>query len=161
MIAKRLFIFGTGSHARKVYHCAVKCGWKVVAFIDEAADAVAPIPALPVLQSDDLGVPTYEDAMFIAIGRADVRLRLMERMGEAGWSLPSLVHESAWVSPDAELGAGVLVAAGAVVETASLIGRGAIIDIGVLLDHECQVGAFCHLRAGEVYGPRSNIPSPV
>lgn len=160
-MASRLFIFGTGSHARKVYHYAVKCGWKVVAFIDEAVDAMAPIPALPVLQLDDLGAPTNDDAMFIAIGRADVRLRLMDRMSKAGWNLPALVHVSAWVAPDAELEAGVLVAAGAVVETAALVERGAIIDIGVLLDHECQVGAFCHLRAGEVYGPRSNIPSPV
>ncbi len=160
-MANRLFIFGTGSHARKVYHYAVKCGWKVVGFIDEAADAVAPIPALPVLQLGNLGAPKNDDAMFIAIGRADVRLRLMDRMAKAGWNLPTLVHVSAWVAPDAELEAGVLVAAGAVVETGAVVERGAIIDIGVLLDHECQVGAFCHLRAGEVYGPRSNIPSPI
>lgn len=159
-MATRLFIFGTGAHARKVYHYAMVCGWKVVAFIDEVADAVAPIPALPVLHVSGLGVPTNDEAMFIAIGRADVRLRLMDRMGGAGWSLPTLVHRSAWVAPDAQLGAGVLVAAGAVVEAGTVIERGAIIDIGVLLDHECLVGAFCHLRPGEVYGPRSCIPSP-
>jgi len=160
-MATRLFIFGTGAHARKVYHYAVDHGWKVVAFVDEATDAVAPIPAMPVLQVCDLGAPTNDDAMFIAIGRADVRRRLMDRMGEAGWSLPAMVHGSAWVAPDAKLGAGVLVAAGAVVETATVIERGAIIDIGVLLDHECIVGAFCHLRAGEVYSPCSCIPSPI
>jgi hypothetical protein len=160
-MAMRLFIFGTGVHALKVYHYAVNCGWNVVAFIDEAAGAVAPIPALPVLHLSGLRAPTIDDAMFIAIGRADVRMRLMDRMGKAGWSLPALVHASAWVAPDAKMGAGVLVAAGAVVETAVVIERGAIIDIGVLLDHECLVGAFCHLRAGEVHGPRSCIPSPV
>jgi UDP-3-O-[3-hydroxymyristoyl] glucosamine N-acyltransferase len=51
------------------------------------------------------------------------------------------------------------VAANAVVETATNVGRGAIIDIGVVVDHECRIGAFCHLRPGEVYGPRSVIPS--
>lgn len=160
-MATRLFIFGTGAHARKVYHYAVNCGWTVVAFVDEAADALAPIPALQVLPVSELGAPTNDDAMFIAIGRADVRQRLMDRMGEEGWRLPALVHTSAWVAPDAKLGAGVLVAAGAVVETAAVVERGAIIDIGVLLDHDCQVGAFRHLRAGEVYGPRTCIPSPV
>lgn len=160
-MAMRLFIFGTGAHALKVYHYAVSCGWQVVAFVDEATGAVAPIQTLPVLQVCDLVAPTIDDAMFIAIGRNDVRQRLMDRMVEAGWSLPALVHASAWVAPDAKLGAGVLVAAGAVVDSAAVVERGAIIDIGVLLDHECQVGAFCHLRAGEVYGPRSIIPSPV
>lgn len=157
----RLFIFGTGAHARKVYHYAMDCGWHVAAFIDEARDAVAPITGVQVLHPQDLGEPMSNDAMFVAIGRADVRHRLMDRMEAAGWRLPALVHRKAWVAPDAVLEAGVLVAAGAVVETAAIVGRGAIIDIGVLVDHECRIGAFCHLRPGEVVGPRTDIPSPV
>lgn len=156
----RLFIFGTGAHARKVHHYAVDCGWQVAAFVDEAADAVAPISGMPVLRPQDLGAPSIDDAMFVAIGRADVRRRLMDRMDAAGWRLPALVHRTAWVAPDATLEAGVLVAANSVVETTSTVGRGAIIDIGVLVDHECRIGAFCHLRPGEVFGPRSDVPSP-
>lgn len=157
----RLFIFGTGAHARKAYHYAVDCGWQVAAFVDEVIDAVAPIMGVPVLHVEALGEPTVDDAMFVAIGRADVRRRLMDGMDAAGWRLPALVHRLAWVAPDATLEEGVLVAAGAVVETASTVERGAIIDIGVLVDHECRIGAFCHLRAGEVCGPRTDIPSPV
>lgn len=160
-MASRLYIFGTGPHARKVYHYAIAGGWNVVGFVDEAAGVTAPVPAVPVVPLSELRAPSDGTAMFIAIGRADVRRRLMDRMGEAGWKLPALVHGSAWVAPDASLGEGVLVAARAVVETATVIGRGAIIDIGVLLDHECRVGAFCHLRAGQVYGPRSSVPSPL
>lgn len=160
-VATRLYIFGTGAHARKVYHYATGGGWNVVGFVDEAPGATAPIPAMPVVHLNDLGGPAHDAAMFVAIGRADVRLRLMDRMDKAGWKLPALVHGSAWIAPDARLGDGVLVAARAVVETATVIGRGAIIDIGVLLDHDCEVGAFCHLRAGEVFGPRSRIPSPI
>lgn len=157
----RLFIFGTGAHARKVYHYAVDRGWHVAAFVDEAVGAVAPISGVPVLRSQDLEEPLMDDAMFVAIGRADVRRRLMDRMDAAGWRLPALVHRTAWIAPDATLEDGVLVAAGAVVETAATVERGAIIDIGVLVDHECRIGAFCHLRPGEVCGPRSDIPSPV
>jgi UDP-3-O-[3-hydroxymyristoyl] glucosamine N-acyltransferase len=51
------------------------------------------------------------------------------------------------------------VAAGAVIETQAVIGRGAIIDIGVLVDHECEIGAFCHLRSGEALGPRARVPA--
>ena len=157
----RLFVFGTGAHARKVYHYAVDCGWQVAAFVDETVGAVAPIAGVPVLLPQELTGPAKGDAMFVAIGRADVRRRLMDSMAAAGWSLPALVHRTAWVAPDATLAAGVLVAAGAVVDTATVIERGAIVDIGVLVDHECRIGAFCHLRPGEVLGPRSDIPSPV
>ena len=155
---KRLFIFGTGAHARKVYHCANGCGYQVIAFVDENSAANAPIPGERVIDVGALPQPANGDCMFVAIGRPDVRRRLMDQLAVLGWDLPALVHKSAWVAPDAQLGAGVLVAAGAVVETAAVIGRGAIVDIGVLVDHECDVGAFCHLRPGEVLNPCTEVP---
>lgn len=147
---KRLLIFGTGAHARKAYHCAVRSGYQVIAFVDESPTAVSPIVGERLLLANALPKPTAGDCAFVAIGRADARERLMALLGALGWPLPALVHAAAWIAPDAQLGAGVLVAAGAVVETATVIGRGAIVDIGVLVDHDCQVGAFCHLRPGEV-----------
>jgi len=154
---KRLFIFGTGAHARKVYHCATGIGYQVIAFVDENPAAVAPVPGEQVLHAAALPDPVAGDCMFVAIGRSDVRRSLMDRLAEQGWGLPALVHSAAWVAPDAQLGDGILVAAGAVVETAAVIGRGVIVDIGVLVDHECDVGAFCHLRPGEVLGPRTCV----
>ena len=152
---KRLFIFGTGAHARKVAHYASACGFELVAFVDENPAALAPLPAAMLCTFDALGAPGEGDAMFVAIGDPAVRRRLMDRLEAARWPLPALVHPAAVVAPDAVLGAGVLVAAGAVVETAALIGRGAIVDIGVLVDHECEIGEFCHLRPGDVLGPRA------
>lgn len=154
---KRLFIFGTGAHARKVYHYANGCGYRVIAFVDENSAAHAPIPGERLIDIGALHQPVDGDCMFVAIGRADVRRRLMDQLAVLGWDLPALVHKTAWVAPDAQLGHGVLVAAGAVVETATVIGRGVIVDIGVLVDHECQVGAFCHLRPGEVLSPRTEM----
>lgn len=157
----RLYIFGTGAHARKVFHCAVASGYQVAAFVDENPVVNAPISGTTVLDATTLPAPTADDCAFVAIGRADVRRRLMDSLASLGWGLPALVHTAAWVAPDAQLGAGVLVAAGAVVETAAVIGRGAIVDIGVLVDHECDVGAFCHLRPGEVLGPRTHVAAAV
>lgn len=156
-----LYIFGTGVHARKVYHCAQAIGWDVVAFVDELPAASAPIDGVPVLDGMHLGAPGGVDAMFIAIGRPDVRQRLMDRMASLGWQLPSLAHPMCWIAPDADVAEGVLVAAGAVVETMTVVERGAIVDIGVLLDHECRIGAFAHLRAGVICGPRTQVPSPL
>jgi UDP-3-O-[3-hydroxymyristoyl] glucosamine N-acyltransferase len=160
-MTQRLYIFGTGAHARKVCHCAVAAGWVVAAFVDEATAVVSPVPGVPVLTTAQLPLPGAKEAMFIAIGRPDVRCRLMTAMAERGWQLPSLVHPLAWVAPDAAVSEGVLVAAGAVVESAVVVARGAIVDIGVLLDHECQVGEFAHLRAGTVCGPGSFVASPL
>jgi len=156
----RMFIIGTGSHARKIYHYAMDSGWQIAAFIDEARDAASPIDSIPLVQLDDLSEPVTDEVAFVAIGHPDVRRRIMDRLASAGWIFPSIVHRTAWVAPDSLLEDGVLVAAGAVVESGSTVARGAIIDIGVLVDHDCCVEAFCHLRPGEIYGPRSVIATP-
>lgn len=159
--SRRLFIFGTGAHARKVAHYAGLLQWRVVGFVDEASTATTPIPGVCVLPPEAMGGPGEKaDAAFVAIGAPAVRRRLTDALQARGWPLPTLVHPGALVAQDAALGPGTLVAAGAVVETGTVIGRGAIIDIGVLLDHDVRVGDFAHLRAGEILGPRSDCPSP-
>lgn len=147
----RLFIIGTGSHARKVCHYAEDLGWEVAGFVDEAPFAKAPLAGFDVLE-----LPlkrSHNEAAFVAIGQPTVRRRLMDSLLMTGWALPALVHRSAWVAPDAILEDGVLVAAGAIVETFARIGRGSIVDIGALVDHDAEIEEFTHLRAGEVCGP--------
>ena len=69
-------IFGTGAHARKAAHCALCGGDSVVAFVDENPAATSPLPGVPVMTaaawraSADSG-----SALFVAIGRAEVRRR--------------------------------------------------------------------------------------
>jgi UDP-3-O-[3-hydroxymyristoyl] glucosamine N-acyltransferase len=151
---KRLFIFGTGAHARKVAHYARACGYSLVGFVDENPAAKPPLLGAECIHADSLRSPLEGDCMFVAIGDPTIRHRIMDRFATAGWVLPALVHPSAVVAPDTVLGDGVLVAAGAVVETA-VVGRGAIIDIGAVVDHDCELGSFCHIRAGDVLSPRT------
>lgn len=151
-------LFGTGAHARKAFHIAVLGGDQVAAFVDEKPDAQAPVPGVPVVSALLLASAAPGD-LFVAIGRADVRLRLMDEAAASGWRLPSLVHPSASVAPDAVLGEGVMVAAGAVVESGTHIGRGCIVDIGVLIHHDCEIAAFTHLRAGQVCAAGTRWPA--
>ena len=151
-------VFGTGAHARKAFHIAVLRGDRVAAFVDEQPDAQAPVPGVPVLSALRLAAMPPGD-LFVAIGRPDVRRRLMDEASARSWRLPPLVHPSASVAPDAVLGDGVMVAAGAVVESGTHIGRGCIVDIGVLIDHDCVVAEFTHLRAGQVCAPGTRWPA--
>jgi NDP-sugar pyrophosphorylase family protein len=153
----RLFIFGSGAHARKAYHCATSRGHSVTSFVDEMTSVATPVPGIPIFNFKDLPEPLTDDAIFVAIGNRDVRLRLMDELQLHHWRLPALIHASACVAPDVTIGDGVLIAAGAIVENAAVIGRGAIIDIGVLIDHDCRIGPFCHLRPGLALMPRTNL----
>jgi hypothetical protein len=149
-MSKDWTIFGTGAHSRKVAHTAQRAGDTVAAFVDELPVAASPLPGVPVLPSAVWATSRSGGDLFVAIGLADVRRRLMDEASVRGWHLPALVHPLASVAADVALGDGVLVAAGAVVESGARIGRGAIIDIGVIVDHDCVVDAFCHLRPGQL-----------
>ena len=153
-----LVIFGTGAHARKAYHCWTLAGGTVTAFADENPAATSPVPGVAVVPAIELEVSPPTGQMFVAIGRAEVRQRLMDRYAQSGWQFPALIHPRASVAPDARLEAGVLVAAGAVVESGTQVGRGAIVDVGVIVDHDCRIAAFSHLRAGQVCLPASRWP---
>jgi len=148
-----LVIFGTGAHARKACHCARGAGFVVQAFADEKPTAQSPVPAVPMWSAAELERADTGTAVFVAIGRADVRQRLMAHFEAQGRALPALVHPHASVAPDALLAPGVMVAAGAVVESGARIGRGAIVDIGALVDHDCQVADFSHLLPGQICPP--------
>ena len=151
-------IFGTGVHARKAFHAAELSGDSVAAFVDENPAAQAPVPDVPVRPAALLAAMPLAD-LFVAVGRADVRRRVMDEAAALGWRLPPLLHPGACVASDAVLGDGVLVAAGAVVESGVRIGRGCIVDIGVLIDHDCEVAEFTHLRAGQVCAAGTRWPA--
>ncbi len=145
-----IYIFGTGAHARKVYHCAIQAGFAVVAFVDEKKETSDLLESLSVLSSEGAKNLAKAGSIFIAIGASEVRQRLIGEFTAHGWSFPPIVHPKANVAPGVKLEEGVLIAAGALIESGSVIGRGSIIDIGVVIDHDCFIPPFSHLRPGVV-----------
>lgn len=84
----------------------------------------------------------------VAIGRNEVRVRLIVRLRELGGQPQTVLHPAAIVSPHATLGAAVFVAAGAVVAPAATIGDGCIVNHGAVVDHECVLGEGVHIAPG-------------
>jgi len=152
-----LYIVGTGAHARKAYECAVEAGWFVKAFVDRTANALPPIDGMAVIAESEVLASANPGVVFVAIGDSRARAAVVERFEAKGWQIPSLVHSKASVSRFAIIEGGVFVAAGAVIEAGTKVGQGAIVDIGVLLDHDCVVEPYAHLRSPAAVLPRSGI----
>ncbi|MFM6927829.1 MAG: hypothetical protein ACKOX6_05155 [Bdellovibrio sp.] len=150
-----LYIFGTGSHARKVFNYATTMNFSVKTFVDETPkDSI--FQEKPVV-SFASSLEEQPAKVFIAIGNPDVRKRISDIYTNAGWKILTLIHPTAYVARDATVENGVLVAAGAIIETGVKIGRGAIVDIGVIIDHDCIVSEFSHLKAGTVLQPTTKF----
>ena len=68
----------------------------------------------------------------------------------AGFTVPVLIHPTAYVSPDAVLSPGCIVRAKAVVSRYARLGEACIINVGGMVDHDCVLGNGCHILMGAV-----------
>ncbi|ATC32713.1 hexapeptide transferase [Caulobacter vibrioides] len=150
-------IVGGGGHAKVVIESLRASGRAVAAIID-ADPTPREVLGVPVV-GDDLALPTLRgqglSALFVAIGDNRLRQKLGRKAREHGFSLVNAIHPSAVVSPSARLGEGIAVMAGVVINAESWIDDLAILNTGAVVDHDCRLGAACHL------GPASALAGGV
>ena len=103
-----------------------------------------------------------EAGVFVAIGDNQKRRTVCEQLKTAGFSLPRVIHPSAWVAPSARLGSGNLVLAGACIGTRTRIGAFNLIFPGVCFSHHNEVGDFNffapNVSIGGVHPPGVQLP---
>jgi acetyltransferase EpsM len=86
--------------------------------------------------------------MAIGVGDNIARLALAKVVRNAGFSLLTAVHPRAMVSASAQLGEGIVVAAGAVINPACNVGSCTILNTASSIDHECSIGDGVHIAPG-------------
>lgn len=141
----RLLIVGAGGHGRSVAEAALACGtFTLSGFLDDQATHVWEFPVLGGTQ-DVAAWRTVADAAIVAVGNNALRQQLQQRLTQAGFTLATVVHPRAVVSPTANLGVGCAVMAGAIIGTEAKLGRGVIVNSGAVVDHHCVVEDYGHL----------------
>jgi sugar O-acyltransferase (sialic acid O-acetyltransferase NeuD family) len=86
----------------------------------------------------------------IAIGNPHgrARIRLHERFVADGIAPVTLIHHTAFIDEDVEIGVGTQVMAGAVICTEARIGRQCIINTRASVDHESVLDDGCEVAPG-------------
>jgi sugar O-acyltransferase (sialic acid O-acetyltransferase NeuD family) len=147
----RLLILGAGGHAKVVAETAITVGrWDRIAFLDDRHPALSELLNLPVIGrfSDALAFrESYSEAV-VALGNNDSRIGWLRTLEVKGYTLPTIVHSKAYVSPYAVLGVGTVVFAQAAVNADARLGRGVIINTGATVDHDCFIGDGVHVCPG-------------
>jgi UDP-perosamine 4-acetyltransferase len=146
---------GAGTHVKSVLEAIRSAGrFEVAALVDDdPSRAGSELLGVPVVASERLaelradGV-AHAFAGVGGIGDNSGRERVFERLLEAGFQLPPIVHASATVSPWARLGRGVHVLAAAVVNADAKVGDDVIVNTGAVVEHDCRIGAHAHLGPG-------------
>ena len=140
----KLTIIGASGHGKVVADIARLNGYDEIEFLDDDP-ALHECAGYPVVGNSDMASDVDSD-VFVAIGNASIRRRVMEGLDEK--SFPTLVHPSASIAGSATLGAGTVVMAGAVVNPDATVGRGCIVNTCASVDHDCVVGDYVHVAVG-------------
>lgn len=150
---KKLLIIGAGGHGRVVAEIAADLGYKEIAFADDQSSiAIAKISDVEQLKAQ------YQDA-FVGIGNNKLRGELIFRLQGYGYTIPALVHPTAYVSRTAEIEMGTVVEPKAIVNAHTHVGRGGIISVGAIVDHDVRIEDFCHVNAGAIVKAGAKVES--
>jgi sugar O-acyltransferase (sialic acid O-acetyltransferase NeuD family) len=135
----KLTILGASGHGKVVADIARLNGYDDINFLDDD-DTLLFCGGYPVIGKTDK--PADGD-VFIAVGNSEIRERLSQHR-----RLITLVHPSAVIAKDVEIGKGTVVMAGAVINPGARIGKGCIINTSSSVDHDCVIGDFTHVSVG-------------
>jgi len=149
-----VIILGAGGHA-KVLVDALLASSSVIAGVVTPDSALAGtfLLGVPVLGGDDF-VDKYGPAEVNlvnglgSIGLPVKRQSLFLRFKSMGYKFATVIHPSAILASDVELGEGTQVMAGAVIQAGSCIGSNAIINTRASVDHDCTIGDHVHIAPG-------------
>lgn len=149
-----LLILGGGGHAsvvidtfRSVYPLInvgiLDDNYLSLKSLGEHCSAIGPLSA-----SLSLSTLSFWNQAFVAIGDTSVRLKWIYSLLDFGYSVPSIVHKTAYVSSASIVGVGSAVMANSVIQPNCSIGIGCIVNTAASVDHHCSLGDSVHVCPG-------------
>jgi len=94
---------------------------------------------------------TSEVVLAVGVGSSSDnarRTRLFAEQKEHDFEFPSIVHPNAFVAPEAFLGPGCQIMAGAVVQPGTSLAENVVVNTNATVDHDCDVGPHVHVAPG-------------
>ncbi len=143
----KLIILGAGGFGRTIADLARQSGrYSSIQFLDDRATGG---PILGTCQ-DFCKFLSPNTEFYPAFGCNELRLTWLDRLEASGAALATLVHSTAYVSPEATLEPGTAVLPGAILNTGTVLRRGCILNCGAIIDHSCVLEEGVHVCLGAI-----------
>ncbi|MEN4010656.1 MAG: acetyltransferase [Chloroflexota bacterium] len=150
-----LLLFGGGGHGKTLIELVRAAGThRWVGVIDDGLIPGSDVLGVPVLGGANALAEVFARGVRLAvngvggINHPEVRLRVFERLAQAGFNCPAVVHPTAWIDSSARLEGGAQVLAQSYVSASAVIGYGSVLNAGVVVSHDCQIGRCVNLSPG-------------
>lgn len=150
----RLVILGAGQHGRETLDIVEALNalgplWDFLGFLDDTEGERELLERRGSRVVGTMAGLADTNAQYvIGIGSPAVRRRVDERAMASGANAAVLVHPSATMGADVELGPGALLAAGARVTTNVRLGRHVHLNVAATVAHDCRLGDYVSLSPG-------------
>jgi hypothetical protein len=157
-LPSKIILWGGTGQAKVIRPIIEYYGSKVVAVFDDTPSLLPPFSDTPLyigwmgFQKWILDNPNHAEIGFcITIGNPHgrVRVSLHERLIAEGLQAITIAHPSAQIAPNASIGEGCQLMAGAIVNPEAQLGRQCIINTKASVDHECVLDDGVELAPGE------------
>lgn len=149
---KPLILVGGGGHCKSVIEVAESAGFQILGVLDMPEEVGKSILSTKVIGTDD-DIPTYVDKadFVITVGfikNPAIRIKLYNKVKEAGGKLATIVASTAYVSKYAEIGEGTVVMHNAFVNAGAKVGNNVILNTFTNIEHDAEIGDQCHISTG-------------
>lgn len=151
-----VLFWGATGQAKVLSEALSGADFRLVALVDNR-DVMSPFEGVPVLIGAS-GLDAWLDqrggarGLFAAIAvggaRGRDRIELMYLLKARGLKPLTVIHRTAFVATDAQVGEGCQIMAQAAVCTHVRLGSGVIVNTAASVDHDCIIGNGAHLAPG-------------
>lgn len=155
---KRLVIIGAGGFGREVANAVPECrgfgrDFVLKGFLDANLAAMGGFAGYPPI----LGTPeSYEiepdDVFFAALGNPKTRCRVVGQVASRGGRFLTLIHGTATLGRNVEVGEGCYIAHHAVLTADIRLGRHVCVFHGTVIGHDGRIGDWSHVSSLVFFG---------
>lgn len=150
MKSKMLAIIGASGHGKVIADAALKSGdWESVIFYDDRYPELNNNETYKVIGtvSELLATKQFTNVV-IAVGDNKTRVSLHKKFKENNFLLPNIIHPSAIIADNVQIGEGTVIFAGVVINSGSRIGATCIVNTSSIVEHDCMLQDGVHISPG-------------
>jgi len=149
-----VLIYGAGGHGKVVADIVERqAQYRIVGFVDDNSQlwgkellGYKVLGGLPILVSQGLA----RHPIVIAIGDNRARKRLVLELTAIGCTFTSVIHPSAQIASNVQVGLGAMVMANVAINPDAKIGAHVIVNTGAVVEHDCVIHDFVHISPAAV-----------
>lgn len=166
-MSKPFVILGQGGHAEVVLDLLQCLQHSIAGVVAPEREVGADWHGVPVLGDDEWLHSSFarEHAFALGMGmlpgRTDLRARLFRKLADLGLEMPPLIHPSAILAQNVQVGAGCQIMAGVIVQTGVKLGQNVLLNTGSRIDHHCQIAEHVHIAPGALLCGEVHVDSGV